>query len=69
MYSLLLGPIMLSKRFKRKQPKPVSQSTQSTQLWTEVSPEQQENMKGGYPWPGYPPAGGDGGALCDPAKY
>jgi hypothetical protein len=48
---------MIFKFFKRKETKPISQSTQ---LWTEVSAEQQETMKGGYPWPGFPPTGGGG---------
>ncbi len=57
---------MISKFFKRKETKP---STQSTQLWTEVSSEQQETVKGGYPWPGFPPPGGGSSAGNSATSY
>ncbi|MEO0432146.1 MAG: hypothetical protein AAF151_10685 [Cyanobacteria bacterium J06656_5] len=53
---------MLSNFFKRKETKPVPQQTE---LWTDVSTEQQESMKGGYPWPGFPPVGGGGGGFAN----
>lgn len=55
---------MISKLFKHKETTSKLQPTQSklqpTQLWTEVNTNQQETMKGGYPWPGFPPTGGGG---------
>lgn len=55
---------MMSKIFKNQATQANSQATQSPELWTEVSTEQQETMKGGYPWPGFPPIGGGGGGFC-----
>ncbi|MEM9976101.1 MAG: hypothetical protein AAF808_00575 [Cyanobacteria bacterium P01_D01_bin.2] len=56
---------MLSNFFKRKETKP---APQPTELWTDVSAEQQESMKGGYPWPGFPPVGGGGGGFANSAS-
>ncbi|MEO0541376.1 MAG: hypothetical protein AAFZ80_11000 [Cyanobacteria bacterium P01_A01_bin.105] len=47
----------LSRLFKKKKPAVVEPTT----LWTEIKDEQQEAMKGGWPWPGFPPTGGGGG--------
>lgn len=51
---------MISKIFKRKDIKP---TPQPHELWTEVTTEQQETMKGGYPWPGFPPQWPGGGGF------
>jgi hypothetical protein len=58
---------MIFKFFKHQKTQP-EPKPQSTQLWTEVSTKQQETMKGGYPWPGFPPRwppGGGGGNDLD----
>jgi len=46
--------------FKRQES--VSEA-ESAVIFTEISEEQQEAMKGGYPWPGFPPVGGGGGGF------
>lgn len=57
---------MISKLFKKQPAQETSEVAQSTELWAEVSTEQQETMKGGYPWPGFPPIGGGGGGSVAP---
>ncbi|MEM9807974.1 MAG: hypothetical protein AAF959_22125 [Cyanobacteria bacterium P01_D01_bin.56] len=49
---------MIFNFFKNKDTQALPDKAQSTEeLWNEVSTEKEETMKGGYPWPGFPPPG------------
>lgn len=49
---------MIFKFFKNKDTQVLPNKAQATEaLWNEVSTEKEETMKGGYPWPGFPPPG------------
>ena len=55
----------LKNLFKRPETSP---ETESTAMWTEISEDQQETMKGGYPWPGFPPVFPPGGGGASGAS-